>query len=180
MTLLSPQFPLPAIRIGTAPIGSPEADLRDYPFIDAAAKCRHAKLLGASAEFLVASVLCRYGRETWTGPDGSAVDRLIQVLDRPVKIQVKHTSTIKKSSYSFSMTRGYRNTGSGLRPYDAVDFDVAALVVLPLNAVYFTAEKRDRYRVGQAAIEAALQHPLQSFEQALADLHARQRCEEAR
>ena len=68
------------------------------------------------------------------------------------------------------MTRGYRNTGSGLRPYDAADFDIAALVVLPLNAVYFTAEKRNRYTVGQSAIEAAAQHPIDSFEQALADL----------
>ncbi|MDG3042476.1 PDDEXK-like family protein [Roseicyclus marinus] len=142
-------------------------DLRDYPNVSPDALSRHARAIGAAGEALVDSLLLRHGLTPATVQDGLATDRLLQLPGGVVRLQIKTRTSPGPTGYTFRMAKGYRGNPCGRRPYSTTDYDIAALVMLPLNLVYFTAEKAPQHLVRFSEIRRLHTSPLASLDVAL-------------
>ncbi|MGL4241919.1 MAG: hypothetical protein ACRCTI_12475 [Beijerinckiaceae bacterium] len=175
---MSYQLPLTGLDLPYPDLPGPEMpsidllrDLWSYPEVSGAVLCRHAKLIGEAGEDLVDSTLKRLGLMTLTLPDIFPVDRVVLHPARPIKLQIKTaTRPGADGSYVFDIFRGYGRSPGGLRRYDATDFDMLALVCLPLNLVIFTAAHRNTHRFRGAEIAALLRNPRRSLARAFAEL----------
>ena len=169
------QMPLPGIDLPVplVPSATPDADrtaLQDYPHVPSHVLCQNAKQIGGAGEALFDSLVMRYGLDSLPMPESAAFDRMLLVGNLSVRVQIKTTSVPVGRAYSFTMSKGYRGSPQGVRSYAAGDFDLAACVILPANAVWVTAEKREGYRVDVTAIPGLVADPFASLRRALADL----------
>jgi hypothetical protein len=142
-------------------------DLKSYPDVTPEALSRHARAIGAAGEALVDSLLLRHGLVPAVVQDGLPTDRLLQLPSAVARLQIKTRTRPGPTGYLFRMARGYRGNPGGRRPYDDADYDIAALVMLPLNLVYFTSRKGPQHLVTFAEIRRLHKAPLASLDTAL-------------
>ena len=162
------QFPLPGLSLPCPPVSHPaEVQLSAYPAVSPAVLSRHAKLLGAAGEALVDSHLGRWGMLSLPVPESLPYDRLVVIGRTLLRVQVKTASVARGGAFNFEIAQGYRGAPAGVRGYAADAFDLLALVVLPHNAVAFTADLGRRHRLPVAAIPGLLAAPRASLARAL-------------
>ncbi len=89
------------------------------------------------------------------------------VTIREATIQIKTVTAAKNGVFTFNMQQGYRGSPQGRRGYAADAYDIAALVILPHNAVRFTTEKLDRHTVRVAEIRHLAAFPQRTLFEAL-------------
>jgi hypothetical protein len=147
--------------------GTARCELASYPNVSAAALCRHARAVGLAGERLVDSILLRHGVTVAEMQDGLSADRLLLLGELSLKLQIKTRTTPAAAGYLFRMKKGYRHTGLGCRAYAADDYDIAALVALPINTVMFTAARSGTLLMPTAAIPRLARDPLASLEAAI-------------
>jgi hypothetical protein len=152
-------------------------DLAGFPHIDSMIVSRRARLLGLAGEALVDCMLLRFGLFPSTMPEGAPSDRIITFAQRSIHLQIKGSAKPCTRGYVFRMQKGYRGSPGGRRPYVAGDFDIAALVALPENAVMFSASLSPTILMRFEDIAQLKRNPLASLDQALGDLLARQAAE---
>jgi hypothetical protein len=152
-------------------------DLVGFPDIDSMSVSRRARLLGLAGECLVDSILLRLGLLPSTMPEGAPSDRVIAFAHRSVRLQIKTSAKPDARGYVFRMQKGYRGSPGGRRPYVAGDFDIAALVALPHNAVMFSAALSPTILMRFDDIPQLRRNPLASLDQALGALLAREAAE---
>jgi hypothetical protein len=157
-------FPAPAQVL---PLGD---DLWHYPHVSCTVLQARAKAVGLAGEQLTDSLLTRWGLYSLPFPECAPADRMVMHPDWEFRLQVKTCTNPTNGSYRFTMKKGYQRSPGGTRPYAPHDFAMAALVVLPKNAVYFTAERRNSYQILEREIPALQAAPRDSFEEALAHL----------
>ena len=150
-------------------------DLAAYPDVTSQAVCRRARLIGMAGEALVDSILLRHGLLPSPLPDGASADRMIPLARRSLRLQIKTRTRASARGFAFRMQKGYRGSPGGCRAYDADDFDIAALVALPLNIVRFTAERGPSLFLSLKDVASLRLDPLASLDRALADLLANER-----
>jgi hypothetical protein len=148
-----------------------QCELASYPDVSAAALCRHARAIGLAGERLVDSILLRHGVTVAELPEGVSADRLLLLGELSLKLQIKTRTTPAAAGYLFRMKKGYRRTGAGCRGYAADDYDIAALVALPINTVMFSAARSGTLLMPTAAIPRLARDPLASLEAAIDALH---------
>ena len=153
-------------------LGQSVHQLVHYPDVTPDVLCRHARAIGQAGEALVDSLLLRHGLVTAHLPDGNCADRLLLLPNRSLKLQVKTRTSPGSRGYVFRMQKGFRASGDGCRPYDVGDYDIAALVALPINAVMFTSDQGATLRIPHERIPQISADPLCSLASALADLDA--------
>lgn len=144
--------------------------LEAYPHVSSRTISRYAKRIGRAGEHLVDSILTRYGDHILTAPEDEPFDRLVRRGDRHVTIQVKTSARAVDGFYKFSMKRGYSGSPKGIRSYGAGDYDIAALVALPENVVFFSADRRESYRISLDQIAGLRAHPRASYLCALEEI----------
>ena len=150
------------------------ADLAPYPFVTPEAISRRARMIGLAGEALVDSLLLRHGLQPASMPDGASADRLIPFARRSIRLQIKTRTQAGPRGYSCKMLKGYRNTPQGVRASDDGDFDIGALVVLPLNAVVFTASQHTHLTIPVSLFQKMASNPLRSLDIALTALLLRE------
>lgn len=152
------------------------SDLNTYPAVESAAVCRHARVIGLAGEYLVDSILLRHGLLPASLPDSASADRLIPLSNRSIRLQIKTRTTPELKGYRFQMRKGYRGSPSGCRNYDDGDFDIAAVVALPLNVVMFSSARTSTILLPFSAVSRLRQDPLDSLDLALEALLEREDC----
>ena len=86
--------------------------------------------------------------------DTAHYDVTVDVGSSLLRVQVKSTSKSDEAgTFRFNHTKGHRSTQLGVRPYDGGDYDVLALVALPVQHVIF-----DTFTT-----EAAITRPAEMF-----------------
>ena len=153
-------------------LGQSVHQLAHYPDVTPDVLCRHARAIGQAGEALVDSLLLRHGLVTAHLPDGNCADRLLLLSDRSLKLQIKTRTSPGSRGYVFRMQKGFRASGGGCRPYEAGDYDIAALVALPINAVMFTADQSATLTIPHGCLPKISADPLCSLASALSDLDA--------
>jgi hypothetical protein len=164
------QLPLPGLNHGPRPGAAEAASLASYPDVDPRILSLRAKALGQAGELLVLSKLTRLGETVFQAGDGLPYDVLMPRLEMTVRVQVKTTTSPQSGFYRFEMRKGYRNNPQGTRPYRPDDYDIAALVILPLDLVVFTAQKLATHRIAAREVKALSTAPHQSLHAAFAAL----------
>lgn len=128
-------------------IGDNFNSLGRFPAITSAQASRHAPQIGLAGESLVTSWAARRGLAPVSMPAGAPFDHIFCVGQRMVRAQTKTTAGPgRDGKYQFNMTRGNSGDPNGTSPYSATDFDLAALVFLDLGVIFFTTEKKTRFR----------------------------------
>lgn len=171
--------PLPVASVDKLHLaGLPLPELFTYPNTSGAMRSRNAKALGRAGESLLDSLLFRLGFESFVAGEHLGFDRIlaIDIPYRPplilARIQIKTTTAPNKGRYEFKMNCGYRGSPHGRRAYQPQAFDLAALVILPRNAIFFTHEMRPHHEVAEAQVAELLKRPQDSLIRALARLQA--------
>ncbi len=144
--------------------------LEDYPHVSPKTISRHAKRIGRAGEFLVDSILTRYGDLILSAPEDQPFDRVIRRGDQLVTLQIKTSARAVDGFFRFSMKKGYAGSPGGIRSYGASDYDIAALVALPENVVLFSADRRESHRIGLDQIDALRAAPRASYLRALEEI----------
>jgi hypothetical protein len=144
-----------------------------YPRVSGDLRSRHAKCLGRAGESLFDSLIFRLGLESFVPGENLGYDRII-VLNcsgrRPFQlatVQIKTVTAAEDGLYHFDMSCGYRKSPQGRRGYSDAAFDIAALVILPKNAVWFTAAKRAHHSIHVSEVPCLQDDPQRSLKQAL-------------
>lgn len=149
------------------PLSEAVYDLHRYPDVAADKISRHARVIGLAGEAFVDSLLLRHGLVPAPLPEGLSADRLVQTPGGVARLQIKTCTQASPAGYAFRMQKGYRGSPAGRREYASGDYDIAALVVLPRNAVFFTHQHVSTYLVRHDDIPRLLRDPMGSFEVAL-------------
>ncbi|MGP9791094.1 group I intron-associated PD-(D/E)XK endonuclease [Roseinatronobacter sp. NSM] len=144
--------------------------LRDYPKIGGNVMARFAKQLGTAGELLFDSTMMRLGERTIPCSEHEPFDRILWLPDALVRVQIKTRHAISDGQYVFNIKKGYQRGPTGTKPYDPADFDLLALVILPENAIKFTADWRNTHRVALSEIARLRASPGASLRLALSDL----------
>ena len=160
--LLPPVEP-PPLRAVSAP-----TEMIDYPDIPGTIRATHAKRIGAAGERLTDSLLIRWGFHPLEAPESEPYDRLLFVGDDPIKVQVKTVTHPRGGFFTFTLEQGYRRSPGGRHKYRHGAYDIAALVVLPENVIYFSADPRRVQRVATTEIAYLRRKPQASFLDAIA------------
>ncbi len=166
-----PPVPPPAV-IARGPFAAQMA-LASFPDVPGEVRSSFAKQIGRAGEELVGSLLTRFGFENFATFEDKPYDRLVRYTPdggqttKEAGLQVKTATVPRNQQYSFSMQCGYRGSPQGRRPYDDGDYDIAALVVLPMNAVYFTAEKAQSHQIHLSEVLYHMRAPQRSLFAAL-------------
>lgn len=167
-----PQQPfLPGIVPPVRPAQTHDARnaLASYPDMPLDDLCRYAKVLGHSAELVVASILMRLGERDFPAPEFERHDRVLFLPgDTPLRIQVKtrHTRT-PAGDYVFNLKQRSERGATGRGPYSAEDFDILAMVALPEMAVRFTADWQTRHTIYASEFPELRRNPRASLDAAL-------------
>lgn len=170
-----PAYPTLARLLGTSPQFSASfTDLSNFPHIEAVAASRRARLLGQAGEHIVDSILLRHGLFCAPMPEGAPSDRLMPLSNRSFRLQIKTRTRPDPRGYVFKMQKGYRFSPAGCRPYAEGDYDIAALVALPINTVMFSAAQSATILMPTEQIPQFRAHPLASLDQAVRELIARE------
>ncbi len=98
----------------------------------------HAKQIGECGVALTVFYLRDMGFPACEATDTCQYDLTVDVGGPLLRVQVKSTSKSPGSSmYRFNHTKGHRSTQRGVRSYDGSDYDILALVALPIRHVIF-------------------------------------------
>ncbi len=146
------------------------ANLSTYPHVDPLVLQTQAKEIGRAGELLAHSVLTRLGAQCYAAGEEAAFDLLLMRPEAALRVQVKTTTNARDGVYRFRMQKGYRGNPSGVRLYAPGDYDLAALVILPHDAVMFTAAKQELHAISCQRIAGLRARPYASLHQALRDL----------
>jgi len=169
-----PQYPtLSAMLSPNAHFRESFEGLCQFPQIEGRVASRHARALGLAGERLVESILLRHGLFPAAMPDGSSSDLIFPLASMSVRLQIKTTTRRGPHGYTFNMTKGYRFSPNGCRRYAEGDYDIAAVVALPINTVMFTACQNATLLMPYKRIPFFQAHPLASLETALTELRNR-------
>ncbi|MEO3480504.1 hypothetical protein AAFO90_22940 [Phaeobacter sp. CAU 1743] len=165
------QLFLPGIIMPTRPAEPRDARnaLAAYPDMSTEDLCRHAKILGHSAELVVASILMRLGERDYPALEYERHDRVLFLPgDTPLRIQVKtrHTRT-PTGDYVYNLRQRSERGATGRGPYSAEDFDILAMVALPEMAVRFTADWQTRHTIYASEFSELRRNPRASLDAAL-------------
>ena len=147
-----------------------DRDLANYPHIATSVLSRRAKEIGRAGELLVLSVLTRLGERSYAAGEYEPFDVLLLHMEVALRMQVKTTTFPTGGSYQFRMRKGYRGNPDGVRAYAPDDYDIAALVILPHDAVFFTARRASTHLIPCSRVPALRQAPGESLRNALHDL----------
>ncbi|SOB95234.1 hypothetical protein [Rhodobacter maris] len=161
---LAPSAPLP--------FGAPSPLIR-YPDVSGPVRATYAKRIGAAGEKLVDSLLTRWGFYVVAAPESEPYDCLVFVADELLRMQIKTVTHPRAGWYRFAMEQGYRRSPSGRRTYEDDAFDIAALVALPENVVFFTTEPRKQHRFPVSDVFNLRARPQVSFLEAIASRRER-------
>lgn len=176
------QFYLPGFQPSADPVSdaapyrgpfAAQHALATYPDVPGNVRSHFGKPIGRAGEALVTSVLSRYGFETFQSSEEQRFDLLVRYTadggqtTKEARIQVKTATAASNGCYSFGMQRGYRGSPQGRQAYDPEDYEVAALVILPRNAVYFTTEKRPQHVIRVTEVRQLVACPRHSLFAAL-------------
>ena len=142
-------------------------DLSTYPHAEPQALSRNGRAIGNAGEHVVDSLAARHGLVLAVVDDGLSFDRVLQLPGTMIRLQIKTRTKPLANGYLFAMSKGYRGAPAGVRPYAPNDFDLAALVVLPLNFVFFSAAKTPRIMVTFEQIRRLRTDPLASLDSAV-------------
>ena len=164
--MLLPGFDLGADRFPPGAAG----ELAGYPRVAPPVLSRHAKEIGRAGELLVQSALTRLGERCYVAGEDASFDLLLMRAEAALRMQVKTTTNPTTRGYRFQMQRGYRGSPDGVRGYAPEDYDLAALVILPHDAVFFTAARASTHLVPCASVAALRRAPGASLAAALGDL----------
>jgi hypothetical protein len=165
-----PALPHPARLPRAAPRCPP---LANYPHVSGRLRSVEAKRIGRAGEALVDSTLQRYGFECFEAPEDAPFDRIVGLRDAHEEfrllgtMQVKTTTEAADGFYRFRMSCGFHRSPQGRRSYGAEAFNIAALVILPHNAVFFTAEKAEMHRIAVPELAGLIARPQASLLAAL-------------
>lgn len=97
-----------------------------------------AIMVGEAGTCLAASRLLGWGFPTQPAMPGAPYDLSVDLPDgRHARVQVKTTARLIDGGYRWVMKRGFYRSNAGVFPYKAGDFDIAALVALPIDRVLF-------------------------------------------
>ena len=158
--------------------GLPLPLLFSYPQVSGPMRSRHAKSLGRAGESLFDSLMFRLGLESFAPGENLGFDRVMAV-DSPVhgltnlaRVQIKTVTEAEGGFYRFTMSCGYRKSPQGRRAYQGGAFDIAALVILPRNAIFFTAEKRPQHQIHLTEVARLQDDPQESLLRALRQVRA--------
>lgn len=143
------------------------ADLWNFPHMPAASRQNNARAIGAAGEALVDSILLRQGLLPVPAPEFLPYDRLVIFGDTAFFLQIKTCALPIGGSYSFSLTKGYQRSPTGIQAYAPGDFDIAACVCLQDNAVFFMPSGVHSKTLNAADVAALKVHPRDSLEEAL-------------
>lgn len=147
-----------------------QTDLFHYPAVSSCHLKHYAKSIGAAGEALFDSYMLRLGEQPFAAPESLPFDRLLWRKNSMVRVQIKTCTRMRDGAYHFSITRGYHGGPQGVRPYADDQYDILALVILPLNLIYFTATKSRTVQVIEGMLSALRHSPRASFDTALAQL----------
>lgn len=151
----------------------PDADdLSRWPDVTPDAVCRQAKRLGAAGEALFDSQALCFGEVVAKVPDFLPYDRVILRRDQTLRVQIKASVIPGRGGYEIALRRGYRGSPQGMRPYEADDFDLLAIVLLRDGVIFYSSSKRERQLVSFAQIPYLRAHPRESYDAALAEIEA--------
>lgn len=147
--------------------------LFNYPDVAGTVRSRGAKAIGRAGESLTDAVLFRLGLESFAAGEDAGYDRLIGFnhpatgFVRLATAQIKTVTQATNGHYRFNMTCGYRGSPQGRRSYPEDAFDIAALVILPRNAVCFTYEKWPVHKIAVSEVTELVARPQDSLLRAL-------------
>lgn len=147
-----------------------------YPRVSGDLRSRYAKCLGRAGESLFDSLIFRLGLESFVPGENLAYDRIIMLNCRGRRpfplatVQIKTVTAAEDGLYHFNMSCGYRKSPQGRRSYEDAAFDIAALVILPKNAVWFTAAKRAHHSIHVSEVPCLQDDPQRSLRQALSQV----------
>ena len=144
--------------------------LEDYPHVSPKTISRHAKRIGRAGEFLVDSILTRYGDLILSAPEDQPFDRVIRRGDQLVTLQIKTSARAVDGFFKFSMKKGYAGSPGGIRSYGAMTTTSPRSSLLPENVVLFSADRRELHRIGLDQIEALRERPRASYLRALEEI----------
>lgn len=144
--------------------------LTRYPDVPQETLCEHAKKIGGAGEALFDSVAMRLGFDSLPAPESAAFDRLLLADLTGLRTQIKTTTRPQGRCFVFGMRKGYGGSPRGTRPYETGEFDLTACVILPANAIWFTAERRETHRIDVTRIPRLQAAPFESLRVALAAL----------
>lgn len=161
---LTPLIPL------TEPANASAVHLWHFPDISARDRQLHARAFGRAGEALCDSLLLRHGLLPLVPPDHLAYDRLVICGNSQARLQIKTVAVPTNGAWSFTMKRGYQGSAIGTRRYEPDDFDIAALVCLSANVVFFTSQSGPWFRLTDHDVARAASNPRESLEQALAEI----------
>lgn len=169
---LPPVPPAPVVPPSRSPFAAQIA-LAAYPRVPGTIRASFGKNIGRAGEEFVASILSRFGFENFPAPEDQPFDRLVRFTPdggastSDARIQIKTATAHQNRSYTFSMQRGYRGSPQGRQSYGDDAYDIAALVILPRNAVFFTAEKATQHRIHLSEVPGLINQPQRSLFTAL-------------
>jgi hypothetical protein len=164
--LLSGFETLCASQIDTTPTN----DIRDFPNLSRDAMSRNAKWFGLAGEYLVDSILLRFGIYTSQLPEMLPADRIVYHPAADLRLQIKTCCRARGGHFHYYLTKGYHGSPTGVKPYETNDFDLVALVALSENAVKFTADRQGSQRIAISEIETLRADPCASLERAIDEL----------
>lgn len=156
-------------------------DFRNWPNISGKAANRHGQTLGLWGETALHARLLSWGYEVMLPGPGAAFDvGVIVPIFLPsasrkqgfVRIQTKASSSCRNGRVTFNITKGFRASGEGVRPYHMDDFDLVAMGSSIHNAFIFSSDKhRSRaFRADEMAMFAQCERD--TFEAALHEIGA--------
>ncbi|MGK8235411.1 hypothetical protein ACLGGT_14735 [Roseovarius sp. MS2] len=145
-------------------------DIRDFPNLSRDALTRHGKWFGLSGEYLVDSILLRFGIYTSQLPEMLPADRIVYHPTCELRLQIKTCCRARDGYFHFNLTKGYHRSPTGVKRYETDDFDLVAMVALSENAVKFSASRQGSQRIAISEIQALRTDPCASLERAIDDL----------
>jgi hypothetical protein len=163
---MQPKFPNFLSLLPVPDETDPALDLPDllwFPSVRGAVRSTHGKAIGAAGEHLTQSLLMRHGLAAFMADDSQPYDIAVLGPFGPWTVQVKTATLPTNGVYSFNMEHGYRNSPRGRRLYAAGAFDMTALVILPLNVVFFTRARAEQHRIREAEAVAEMRYPSRSL-----------------
>lgn len=149
---------------------TPTNDIRDFPNLSRDIMTRYGKWIGLSGEYLVDSILLRFGIYTSQLPEMLPADRIVYHPTGDLRLQIKTCCRARDGFFHFNLSKGYHRSPTGVKNYEDADFDLVALVALSENAVKFSANRQQSQRIAISEIETLRADPCGSLDLAIDDL----------
>lgn len=149
---------------------TPPHNIRDFPNLTRETMTRNAKWFGLSGEYLVDSILLRFGIYTSQLPEMLPADRIVYHPRGELRLQIKTCCRDRNGFFHFNLSKGYHRSPTGVKRYEMDDFDLVALVALSENAVKFSASRQGAQRIAISEIQALRADPCASIDRAIDDL----------